>query len=93
MLYFNKITRGSTLPIFVGIDFLDDSQVDLLPWPPRSPDISPIEHLWDLMGRRLTNLHNPSMTLATLKHEIQVAWDSVPQEEINHLIRSIPRSV
>jgi hypothetical protein len=63
----------------VSRDFLDDSQVDLLPWPPRSPDLSPIEHVWDLMGRRLTNLHNPPLT------------NSVPQDEINHLIRSMPR--
>jgi transposase len=77
----------------VSRDFLDDSQVDLLPWPPRSPDLSPIEHVWDLMGRRLTNLHNPPLTLAALRHEIQVGWDSVPQDEINHLIRSMPRRV
>jgi hypothetical protein len=77
----------------VSRDFLDDSQVDLFPWPPRSPDLSPIEHVWDLMGRRLTNLHNPPLTLAALRHEIQVAWDSVPQDEINHLIRSMPRRV
>ncbi|CAH1369275.1 unnamed protein product, partial [Tenebrio molitor] len=50
-------------------------------------------HVWDLMGRRLTNLHNPPLTLAALRHEIQVAWDSVPQDEINHLIRSMPRRV
>ncbi|GFW78395.1 transposable element Tc1 transposase [Trichonephila clavipes] len=24
-----------------------------LPWPARSPDPSPIEHVWDMMGRRL----------------------------------------
>ncbi|CAH1366401.1 unnamed protein product, partial [Tenebrio molitor] len=77
----------------VSRDFLDDCQVDLLPWSPRSPDLSPIEHVWDLMCRRLTNLHNPPLTLAALRHEIQVAWDSVPQDEINHLIRSMPRRV
>ncbi|KAH0817434.1 hypothetical protein GEV33_005357 [Tenebrio molitor] len=74
----------------VSIDFLDDSQVDLLPWSPRSRDLSPIEHVWNLMGRRLTNLHNPPLTLAALRHEIQVGWDSVPQDEINHLIRMRP---
>ncbi|CAH1380649.1 unnamed protein product, partial [Tenebrio molitor] len=42
-------------------------------------------------GSRLTNLHNPPLILAALRHEIQVAWDSVPQDEINHLIRSMPR--
>jgi transposase len=52
----------------VSTDFLDDSQVDLLPWPPRSPDLSPIEHVWDLIDRRLTNLHNPPITVAAPLH-------------------------
>jgi hypothetical protein len=28
---------------------LEESQVDILPWPARSPDFSPIEHVWDIM--------------------------------------------
>ncbi|UYV62834.1 MAPKAP1 [Cordylochernes scorpioides] len=27
--------------------------VQMLPWPPYSPDLSPIEHVWDIIGRRL----------------------------------------
>ncbi|UYV61750.1 hypothetical protein LAZ67_1006323 [Cordylochernes scorpioides] len=27
--------------------------VQMLPWPPYSPDLSPIEHIWDIIGRRL----------------------------------------
>ncbi|UYV74668.1 hypothetical protein LAZ67_12000459 [Cordylochernes scorpioides] len=27
--------------------------VQILPWPPYSPDLSPIEHVWDIIGRRL----------------------------------------
>ena len=28
-------------------------RVSLLPWPARSPDMSPIEHVWDMVDRRL----------------------------------------
>ncbi|GBM16364.1 hypothetical protein AVEN_28323-1 [Araneus ventricosus] len=27
--------------------------VYMLPWPARSPDISPIEHVWNIIGRQL----------------------------------------
>ncbi|GFV54056.1 transposable element Tc1 transposase [Trichonephila clavipes] len=33
--------------------YLDSQQVQLLPWPAYSPDMSPIEHEWDIVGRRI----------------------------------------
>ncbi|UYV78489.1 hypothetical protein LAZ67_16001717 [Cordylochernes scorpioides] len=33
--------------------------VQLLPWPPYSPDLSPIEHVWDIIGRRLHAFPQP----------------------------------
>lgn len=77
----------------VSLNFFEATHVNLLPWPPRSPDLSPIEHVWDIMGRRLGNLPQPPRTLAALRHEVQVAWDCIPQEEIDHLLASMPRRV
>ncbi|CAH1989820.1 unnamed protein product [Acanthoscelides obtectus] len=77
----------------VTIDFFQHNDVTLLPWPPRSPDLSPIEHVWDMMGRRLLNLQRPPQTLEALREELVVAWNEIPQEDINHLIRSMPRRV
>ncbi|UYV77939.1 hypothetical protein LAZ67_15002938 [Cordylochernes scorpioides] len=33
--------------------------VQMLPWPPYSPDLSLIEHVWDIIGRRLHALPQP----------------------------------
>ena len=35
------------------MNFLQTNNVNVLDWPARSPDISPIEHLWDHLGRRV----------------------------------------
>ncbi|CAH1996987.1 unnamed protein product [Acanthoscelides obtectus] len=77
----------------VTIDFFQHNDVTLLPWPPRSPDLSPIEHVWDMMGRRLLNLQHPPQTLEALREELVVAWNEIPQEDIDHLIRSMPRRI
>ncbi|GFX86895.1 transposable element Tcb1 transposase [Trichonephila clavipes] len=30
------------------------SKIELLPWPARSPDLSPIENMWSMVAHRLT---------------------------------------
>ncbi|CAH1996093.1 unnamed protein product [Acanthoscelides obtectus] len=93
--YIHEVLEPHLLP---HLDTLADptfqqDDVTLLPWPPRSPDLSPIEHVWDMMGRRLLNLQRPPQTLEALREELVVAWNEIPQEDIDHLIRRMPRRV
>ncbi|GFV65123.1 hypothetical protein TNCV_1509231 [Trichonephila clavipes] len=41
-------------------DFCSVQRIHLLPWPAYSPDMSPIEHVWDLVGRRLARVPRPA---------------------------------
>ena len=34
-------------------DFLQDRNVSVMQWPAKSPDLNPIEHVWDLVDRRM----------------------------------------
>ncbi|GFW06627.1 transposable element Tcb1 transposase [Trichonephila clavipes] len=36
--------------------FLVNHQIELLPWPARSSDLSPIENMWSMVAQRLTQI-------------------------------------
>jgi hypothetical protein len=64
---------------------MQEAGVDVPPWSPRSADLSPIEYVWDMIRRKISNLARPPQTLAQLRYEVQVAWDSLPQEDIDYV--------
>ena len=72
-------------------DYLTHQHVDVLPWPAVSLDLSPIEHVWDEMERRLRHLQNQPVTLV----EMGPAWihicNNIPQAFFNTLIKSMRR--
>jgi len=37
--------------------FLARHDVNVLPWPACSPDMNPIQHLWDILGRKARQNH------------------------------------
>lgn len=41
----------------IALQFLEEHEVPTLPWPARSPGLSPIEHAWDLLGRRMREVY------------------------------------
>ncbi|UYV70298.1 hypothetical protein LAZ67_7002452 [Cordylochernes scorpioides] len=66
--------------------------VQMLPWPPYSPDLSPIEHVWDIIGRRLHALPHPRSE-DELWQMVEREWRAIPQDAIRTLIDSLPRRV
>ena len=62
-------------------DFFQRRQVSLLPWSARSLDMSPIEHVWDMVGRRLIRQCSPAPTPDALWTRIQAAWRGISQED------------
>ncbi|GBM00901.1 hypothetical protein AVEN_151363-1 [Araneus ventricosus] len=45
--------------------------VDMPPWPARSPDLFPIEHVWDIIGRQLQRYPQPALTVPVLTDQVQ----------------------
>lgn len=70
---------------------LQQNNVDILRWPARSPDLSPIEHLWDELGRRIRRNNHQIINIAQLTAALQREWDAIPLGTIQTLIRSMRR--
>jgi hypothetical protein len=71
---------------------LNQNHICVLPWPALSPDMSPIEHLWDELGRRVRHRQNPPETLQELRDALVHEWNNIPHAFIQRLIGSIRRT-
>ncbi|GFY11741.1 collagen alpha-5(IV) chain [Trichonephila clavipes] len=60
-------------------------------WPARSPDLNPIELVWDFLGRRLAARTLPPVTIRELRLALQDEWAAMPQQLIDTLILSMGR--
>ncbi|GFW91262.1 hypothetical protein TNCV_736771 [Trichonephila clavipes] len=64
--------------------------VQLLPWPAHSLDLSPIENVWSMIAERLDRHHTPVITVDDLWHRVEASWESVPVHAIQSLFESMP---
>ena len=74
-------------------NFLANHNVQPLDWPPYSPDLSPIEHLWDQLDRRVRQRQPPPTTRAQLARALEEEWNNIPIRRINTLMNSMTRRI
>ncbi|KAI2646769.1 Transposable element Tcb1 transposase [Labeo rohita] len=68
-----------------------DHGITVLNWPANSPDLNPIENLWDIVKRKLRDAR-PN-TLDELKAAIEASWASITPQQCHRLIASMPRRI
>ncbi|GFS79527.1 transposable element Tc1 transposase [Trichonephila clavipes] len=72
-------------------NFLFEEGIVRMEWPASSPDMNPIEHVWDALGRRVADCQPLPQTLQELERALLEEWDRIPQFVINSLIDSMPQ--
>ena len=72
----------------------EQNRIVKMDWPAQSPDLNPIEHVWQQMKLAVeAKMVNTSKDIETLKVAIQEAWDEFPIENVNKLVDSVPNRV
>ena len=66
------------------------NKFNTLEWLSRSPDLSPIEHMWDHLGRRLRE-RNDVNNVNDLERALHEEWAHTPLHVIRRLINSLRR--
>uniref|UniRef100_A0A673XBW2 Uncharacterized protein n=1 Tax=Salmo trutta TaxID=8032 RepID=A0A673XBW2_SALTR len=72
-------------------DFLQHRNVSVLPWPAKSPDLNPIEHVWDLLDRRVRARAIPLRNVRELAGALVEEWGNISQQELANVVQSVRR--
>ncbi|GFV51420.1 transposable element Tc3 transposase [Trichonephila clavipes] len=99
-----RLFRGAIGPDFIFMDdnsrphrtlaveeLLESEDVTQMDWPAYSPDLNPIEHVWNALERRIApRLRHPENT-QQLKQMLIEEWALLPQEMLHQLVLSMRR--
>ena len=69
-------------------EFLAQKKVRILEWPSQSPDLNPVEHLWEHIERKIS-VRKPS-NQRDLFQLIKRTWEEIPIDVLINLVDSMP---
>ncbi|GFW84417.1 transposable element Tcb1 transposase [Trichonephila clavipes] len=72
---------------------VDSESIQRLVWPARSPDLNPIENVWDALGRQVAGRNYPPTNKNTLFRALTEEWDKLPQQLLDNVVQSMVRRV
>ncbi|GFX70896.1 transposable element Tcb2 transposase [Trichonephila clavipes] len=74
-------------------DCLDSEGIQRLVWPARSPDLNPIENVWDALGRQVAGRNYPPTNKNTLIRALTEEWDKLPQQLLDNVVQTISQTI
>ena len=81
--------------------WFNDIAIPLVDWPPFSPNLNPIEHIWVLLKRKVMEMHleyidwigKKASDIVVLEKAIIEAWDALPKSLFDSLIENYEKRI
>jgi hypothetical protein len=73
--------------------WFESKEIDLLDWPPCSPDMNPIENLWGILARKVYANRRQFKTVQELEVTIRNAWREIRISTLESLVNSMPNRI
>ncbi len=94
LMYFQQDNASCHKDQIISDWFLEhDNEFTLLKWPPQSPDLNPIEHLWDVVEREIHIMDVQTTNLQQLCDAIMTIWTKISEQCFQHLVESMTRRI
>ena len=73
--------------------WMEDNGINVLDWPPQSPDPTPIENLWNHTEKELAKYPRQAKGVWEIWDRVAEVWNNIDPEVCQNLIKSMPRRI
>jgi hypothetical protein len=77
----------------IARQWFEDNGIAVLDWPPQSPDLNVIEHLWFHLKQQLATYDEEPNGMTELWERVEHQWEKIPVETCMKLIESMPSRI
>ena len=78
---------------FKAREWFQNHDMEVMEWPAQSPDLNPIENLWQQLKQRLSSYENPPNGILELWERVEKEWEGIDATVCQRLIEGMPKRV
>lgn len=75
------------------VQWLKDRNIEVMAWPPYSPDLNPIENLWGILARRVYAEGKQFQSIQELQCAVIRCWQDISTSVLEALVNSMPTRI
>jgi len=73
----------------VAKQYFEEENIEKLEFPPQSPDLNPIEHLWTILDANI--FRGRRISPKNFFSELENAWNNLDSQKLKNLVESMPK--